>query len=75
MVIFADEYPDAWFGRSFTVRIRLDERVLVNTVKITGATNGQMLLATGGDFTTPTPFMNAQAFAKALLSGKVQEKD
>lgn len=66
MVIFADEYPEAWFGHFFQ---HVDTR---KVVRIVGVTNGTQLLAADEGDNQSSPYMNVESFAKGLLSGRIR---
>lgn len=68
MVIFADGFPEAWFGHRFVV-VTLEQPHRI--VKIEGVVNGTTLLASAG-IETPSPYLNVQGFAKGLLSGVIR---
>lgn len=68
MVIFADGFPEAWFGHRFDVKMSGQAD---STVKIEGIVNGTTLLASTGSI--PFPYMNTNGFARGLLLGVIRQ--
>lgn len=63
MVLFVDGLPEAWFDKKYKIQ--------GNVVTVHGVTNGTTLTVKN-DAGNTFPFMNVQAFAKGLLTGRIQ---